>query len=125
MLAVGTESTSLTNIPLDPSKMEWGLMDVSADDAGRVMDAESTMYKQRITQKRKIALAWSNPDAEVTSTILKAFNPEYVWVRYWDAMDGQFEVRRFYVGDRSAPLRQFQTLNGTRYSELSFDIIER
>ena len=40
-------------------------------------------------------------------------------------MDGRFETRRFYVGDRSAPLRWFEVLGGTRYEELSFDLIER
>ena len=109
----------------DPSKCEWGLMDVSSDDAGRVMDASATMYKQRIAQKRKLNCAWQNPTAETVSTVLKAVNPEYISVRYWDAMDGGWETRTFYVGDRSAPLRWFQILDGTRYEELSFDLIER
>lgn len=111
----------------DPYKCEYGLMDVSADDAGRSMDANATMYKQRIAQKRKLNCAWRNPTAETVSTVLTAVNPEYVEVRYWDAMDGRFETREFYVGDRSAPLRWFQLpeLGGTRYEELSFDLIER
>lgn len=109
----------------DPSKCEYGLMDVSSDDAGRVMDANATMYKQRICQKRKLNLGWKNPPAETVSRVLTAVNPEYIQVRYWDAMDGRFETRTFYVGDRSAPLRWFQILDGTRFEELSFDLIER
>ena len=109
----------------DPYKLEYGLMDVSADDAGRVMDASATMYKQRIAQKRKLNLAWRMLTAEQTGAILRAFNPEYIQVRYWDAMDAAFETRNFYVGDRSAPLKWFQILDGTRYEELSFDLIER
>lgn len=109
----------------DPFKCEYGLMDVSSDDAGRVMDANATMYKQRITQKRKLNVAWRMPTAEQTSAILRAFNPEYLSVRYWDAMDGAWETRTFYVGDRSAPLKWFQILDGTRYEELSFNLIER
>ena len=125
VISVGESSGSLVAISPDPSKFEWGLQDVSADDAGRVKDANATMYKQRITQKRKIKLAWRNPRHDVVGFILRAFNPEYVWVKYWDAMDDQWDVRQFYVGDRSAPMRWFETLGGTRWSELSFDIIER
>nr|WP_306792868.1 DUF6711 family protein [Collinsella urealyticum] len=100
-------------------------MDVSADDAGRVMDANATMYKQRIAQKRKLKVAWRMLTATQTGAILRAFNPEYLSVRYWDAMDAQMETRTFYVGDRTAPLKWFQILDGTRYEELSFDLIER
>lgn len=109
----------------DPYKCEYGLMDVSSDDAGRVMDATATMYKQRIAQKRKLSCAWRNPSAHTVGTVLRAVNPEYIAVRYWDAMDEQMETRTFYVGDRTAPLRWFQILDGTRYEELSFDLIER
>lgn len=125
VLYIGTDRNNLVAITPDPSKCEYGLMDVSSDDAGRVMDSNATMYKQRICQKRKLNCAWQNPDADAVSRILTAVNPEYFLVKYWDAMDGQWETRTFYVGDRSAPLRWFQILGGTRYEELAFDLIER
>lgn len=125
VLAVGTDSGHLVEIHPDPYKFSWGLNDVSGTDAGRTIDAGATMYKQRITQKRKIGLAWRNPDHAAVGRILRAFNPEYVWVRYFDAMEDAMAVRQFYVGDRSAPLRWYNTLGGTRFQELSFDIIER
>lgn len=125
VLYIGETEGSLTAITPDPSKCKYGLMDVSSDDAGRSMDANATMYKQRIAQKRKLELAWSNPDSDAVSRILKAVNPEYFYARYWDAMDNQWETRLFYVGDRTAPLRWFEIMGGTRYQELTFDIIER
>ncbi len=125
MISVGPDSGHLTAIEPDPAKFEWGLQDVSAEDAGRVRDASATMYKQRLAQKRKIKLAWANPEHDAVGRILRAFNTEYVWVRYFDAMADAWQVRQFYVGDRSAPLRWFQTLGGTRYETLEFDIIER
>ena len=125
MLWVGEDSSSLKPLPLDPSTLEWGLQDVSADDAGRDMSPDATMHKQRIAQKRKIKLAWQNPTASNVSAILQAFNPEYVWVRYPDAMAGTLQTRRFYVGDRTAPFRWYNLPDlGTRFSELGFDIIE-
>lgn len=124
MLSVGTASTTLYPVPHDPYKMEWGLQDVSTGNAGRTLDSNCTMHKERITQKRKIQLAWRMLHEEEISKILTMFNPEYVYVRYWDAMDARWEVRHFYVGDRTAPLKWFKTFTGTRYEELSFDIIE-
>lgn len=125
VLYIGNSANSTSAISPDPYKLEWGLMDVSSDDAGRVMDAEATMYKERICQKRKLNIAWREVTANQASAILKAVNPEYFYCRYWDVMDNQWETRCFYVGDRSAPFRWFQILGGTRYSELSFDLIER
>ena len=69
----------------NPSKMSWSLQDVSIGDSGR--DDTGYMYKGRITQKRKLELEWSAITPDKASIILNAFNPEYVNVRYFDAMD--------------------------------------
>ena len=124
VLYIGTSADNTEAITPDPSSLEYGLQDVSASDAGRVMDAEATMYKQRICQKRKLKLKWSGLTAADTSKILKAVNPEYFYVRFWDALDGQMETRCFYVGDRTAPLFYYW-VDGIRYESLSFDLIER
>jgi hypothetical protein len=63
--------------------------------------------------------------ASDVSTILTLFNPEYFYVRYYDAMDGREEVRHFYAGDRKAPLKWYNLPSrGTKFATLSFDIIE-
>ena len=82
------------------------------------------MHKNRVGQKRKIALTWNNPTKEETAVILQAFNPEYINVTYPDAMSGKDETRVFYVGDRTAPMKMW-TVSKKRYSQISFDIIER
>lgn len=105
-----------------PSSFSWSLQDISASDAGRTDDA--IMHKNRIAQKRKLSLAWNNPTKEQTSEILKAFNPEYITVVYPDAMSGSNESREFYSGDKTAPMKIW-TVNNKRYSQISFDIIER
>lgn len=105
-----------------PSGWSWGLQDVSASDSGRTTDA--LMHKDRIAQKRKLTLEWQNLEPDEVSTILKAVNPEYVQVRYPDAMSGSDESRTFYVGDRMAPMKIW-TISNKRYSLLSFDFIER
>ncbi len=126
MLMVGETPTSLRAITPDPAELTWGLQDVSSSDAGRVQDAGNTMYKMRTSQKRKLSITWTLPDAAQAASILRAFNPEYFYVRYWDAMGGGYEVRQFYAGDRSAPFKWFGLADkGTRFATVKFDIIER
>jgi hypothetical protein len=126
MLAVGPSPSNLTDIPLDPAQMTWGLQDISAADAGRVQDSGNTMYKMRLSQKRKLQITWNLPTAAQAAQILQLFNGEYFYVRYFDPMDNAWSVREFYAGDRSAPFQWFNLpAKGTRYTTLSFDIIER
>lgn len=126
VLAVGTSPSALVDVHPDPSSVQWGLQDISSSDAGRVHDPENTMYKMRTSQKRKLNITWTMPTDAQAAVILQAFNPEYFYVRYWDVMDGQFEIRLFYAGDRSAPFKWFRLPGkGTRMSTLSFNIIER
>lgn len=105
-----------------PSSFDWSLQDVSAAESGRTDD--SLMHKNRVAQKRKIALTWSELTPEQTSTVLQAFNPEYISVYYWDAMAGAYQTRTFYVGDRKAPVHYWFSHN-KRFETVSFDIIER
>lgn len=107
----------------DPSEMSWGLMDVSASDAGRTEDTR--MHKNRLGQKRKIELGWNNIKPAAASMILQAVNPEYINVTYFDAMSGTMQTREMYVGDRSAPLKWWHGSTGRYYSRLSFNLIER
>lgn len=128
MLWIGTTPSNLAEVPLDPATLEWGLQDVSASDAGRVHDANATMYKMLITQKRKLKLEWLNPTMQVASAILNMVNHEYFYVRYWDVMANALQTRCFYVGDRSAPFRWYNLPNRSdskRLTKLAFDLIER
>ena len=105
-----------------PYQYSWTLQDVSAPDAGRTEDA--LMHKDRIAQKRKIAIAWRMKDPSTAAAILQAFDPEYISVRYWDVKDNQYETRDFYVGDREAPVK-FWWVGRHMIETISFDIIER
>jgi hypothetical protein len=121
-IRVGTSAGSLADVPT-PFDVTYGLMDISASDAGRTQDANSTMHKNRIGQKRKISLVWKGLTSTETAQVMQAFNPEYVYVRYHDALSDSYEVRKFYVGDRSAALNQV-TLGGITHKTLTFNIIE-
>lgn len=125
ILSVGTSPANLTPITLDPSALTWGLQDVSSSDAGRTNDANTTMHKMRMSQKRKLDITWTMPTTAQAAQILQAFNPEYVYVSYFDPMDNRVEVRQFYTGDRTAPFKWVDTMGGTRLTTVSFSIIER
>lgn len=105
-----------------PSSFTWGLQDISAAESGRTDD--TIMHKNRVGQKRKISLAWVAKDWQTTARILRAFNPEYISVRYPDMMSGSYETRTFYVGDRTAPVKYWWT-GKKLIGQISFDIIEK
>jgi hypothetical protein len=108
-----------TNIPC-PSKYNWKLSDVSEADAGRTEDA--LMHKMRIAQKVHIELEWQNlsSDSDV-STILTAFQPEYISVEFFDYKANGFLTKTFYVGDRSVTSYN----RAKKISTISFNIIEQ
>lgn len=107
------------NLPT-PSKYEYKLSDVSAADAGRTEDGK--MHKMRIAQKVHLELEWSYLTTAQASTILNAFNPEYITVQYLDPRANGYVWKQFYVGDRSAPA--YNTRLGL-WENVSFNIIER
>ena len=104
-----------------PSSFQWGLQDISAAESGRTDD--SVMHKNRVAQKRKISLGWKGVDWQTTAQIMTAFNPEYINVTYPDMLSGTVETRKFYVGDRTAPVKWWWVGN-QRLESISFDIIE-
>ena len=117
---------STTNIPA-PSSYVWKLEDISAPDAGRTEDG--VMHKKRIGQVVGIELSWQNVTTAQAHTILTAFNPEYVNVRYIDPMSGDSsnnyvvsDAVTFYVGNRSAPM--YNSKRGL-WSNISFNLIDR
>lgn len=110
---------AITDIPT-PSKFEQILIDISAPDAGGTED--NVMHKMRQGQKIRINLEWSYPTIADASSILSTFNSEYVLVNYLDAKAGAWQDRRFYIGDRNAPL--WNSARG-RWTSVSFPIIQQ
>lgn len=103
-----------------PASYLWKLEDVSNADSGRTEDTK--MYKNREGQLVGLELSWSNIGTAEASAIIKAFNPEYVFVNYLDLLDGGFRTDEFYVGNRSAPM--YNGMLGL-WSDVSFNLILR
>ena len=105
-----------------PSVATWSLQDVSDSAAGRTQDA--IMHKNRIAQKVKWSFEWWNLTSSETASILKAFNPEYIKMRYHDPMQNAYVTKEFYVGDRTAPVKTY-AVGDLIYTQVSFELIER
>ena len=125
ILYVGTTSSSQVPIHPDPSALQYGYMDISSADAGRTLASGNPMKKMRTSRKRKLNITWTLITFSQASAILRAFKPEYFYVKYYDIEDDEWQVRQFYAGDRTAPV-QWMNVPGRddRVSTLSFDIIE-
>jgi len=107
-----------------PSVFSPSLHDNSASDAGRVQDGNDTMYKNRTSQKWSISIAWNGLSASDMSTIMQAFNAEYIMLTFTSPLTNTVITKEFYTGDKSAPVKIW-TVNNKRYEQLSFEIIER
>ena len=105
---------------LCPASYTYKLSDISDADAGRTED--TTMDKMRLGQAVHLELSWNALTWAEASSVLRAFNPEYITVTYMDALSGTWRTSQFYVGDRSAPMYNAQV---GLWSNISFNIIER
>ncbi len=112
-------ATDFEQIPA-PKKYRWSLQDLSANGAGRTEN--NVMHKKRSGQVVKLDVEWHNLTTEQISTILRAFNHEYLDLIYLDPYAGTYKTACFYIGDRQAPL--FNSKRGV-WESLSFPIISR
>lgn len=103
-----------------PSTYKWSEEDISASDAGRTEDG--AMDKQMIGRVVKLELEWINVSIENGSIILKAFDSEYLTVKYLDAKEGKFVTSTFYAGNRSSPL--YNSKLGV-WSKIAFNLVAR
>ena len=112
------QSVGGTVVPC-PSKYTYNLQDVSAADAGRTEDG--LMHKMRIAQKVKLEMEWQNASDSDANTILTAFQPEYIYINYYDYKSMGFATKRFYVGDRK--VESYNRAQGI--GTIAFNVIER
>lgn len=103
-----------------PSTYQWAEEDISESDAGR--NEDGTMDKQMIGQIVKLEMAWNNVTTTIASSVLQAFDSEYLMVKYLNAKSGTYEESEFYVGNRTSPLYNCRL---GLWNKISFNLIER
>lgn len=111
---------AVTALPV-PSVYVAKVIDVSAPDAGRTEDGATN--KMRMGQSIRLDIEWAYPTRSEVERIMSAFNSEYIRVEYLDPREADsYLVKRFYVGDRNAPL--WNSTHG-RWERLTFGIIQQ
>lgn len=111
-----------TDMPC-PSKCEVGYQDISAPDSGRTLDG--LMHKEKVGQKVKLDLEWKGVSDADASTILLAFDPEYVDITYHDTKTNSILTKNFYTGDRKASTYWWNDDGEFTYLSVAFNVIER
>lgn len=91
-----TYGEKVTDIPAG-SKADWSKIDLSASDAGRVESGR--MLKKRRGKVDRYDLEWTMLSVEDTSKVLKAFDPEYAEIEYYNPLEGSLVTKHFYIGD--------------------------
>lgn len=89
-----------------PYTMEVALQDLDASTTGR--NQKGKMIRDRVVgganAKRKINCGWNGLTQKEMSTLLQAMSGVSFDIRYPDPYTGHYETKRFYVGDRTAPV---------------------
>jgi hypothetical protein len=118
----GTVITStIENIP-DPTTFDWSLADISGPDAGRRLNSD--MFKNLKAKARTLDLTWVNRNSNIVATALAAFNHEYMWVTFYDALEGKAKRKHFYSGDKSASMYSAVTSSGVVWSVARIKLIQ-
>lgn len=99
-ISATTITVSTPDWQYPPATAKVSYNDVSSPDAGRTLDG--VMHKERIGTCVKIELKWNYVNSTVAQAILAAFQPEYIYVQYYDPRTATAQTKYFYAGDRGA-----------------------
>lgn len=106
----------------DPSALGFKFSDISQSNSGRTQSG--LMYKNRVTSKITLSLTWNMPTPAETAKILTVTKPEYVRVTFTNPETNSEVTKEMYRSDVSTPVKIWTDKN-KRYSQITFDLIER
>lgn len=95
----------------DPVSMQWTLQDIEGDGgSGRNQMGET--FRDRIAQKRELALSWGPLEEEPMSDLLSCLNDNFFEVEYPDALTGKRQAGVFYVASKQSPMYSYDEAAG-------------
>lgn len=103
-----------------PSSFQVSVLDIS--EAER--NASGTMNIDRIATKRKIEAEWKQLDNANMSVLLQAVKDVFFTVSYPDPYTGTEQTKTFYVGDRTAPMYNYNA-GSPVWENLKMNFVER
>ena len=111
-----------TNLPA-PTVLQPGLQDLDAED-GTGRNQVGTMFRDRITVKRKVHCEWGALNKSEMSTLLKAMSNPSFKLTYPDPQEGALKEITAYVGDRTPAMCLAISDSDWMWTGLSVDFIE-
>lgn len=104
-----------------PIVFEVNLRDLDSDKTNR--NANGYMIRDRLRgAMRALHFEWGPLDSSDIKTILQAVSPAGISVYYPDPMDGGWETRTVYVGDRVT--KALYDFDSGKWTGLAFDLTE-
>ena len=104
----------------EPSTYSVTISDLDSDGSGR--SETGVMTRKRIRAGLyKISVGWTNIDDTLRSAILSAISGSFFSVTF---DDGSEVTQQMYVSDRSNELK-YTDASGTRYWDVSFDLVSK
>ena len=111
-------------LPVDPSEVSFGYMDISDAEAGRDT-VTGKMYKGKKGTCRQFQFTWSKDMTPANvAAILTAIKPEYIDLTFTDPETNSTTTKEFYAGDRSGAYRSW-TVGLKRFTQISVTLTER
>lgn len=111
-------------LPVDPSDVSFGYMDISDAEAGRDT-VTGKMYKGKKGTCRQFQFTWAKDMTPTNvAAILTALKPEYIDLTFTDPATNSTVTKQFYAGDRSGAYRTW-TVNKKRYQQITVTLTER
>lgn len=85
-----------------PQTYAWNIEDLDSEEGTGRNNATGEMFRDRVSTKRKLIFTWPPLSISETSRLLKALEPEFIEVTYFDAREGGELTKTFYAGPQSA-----------------------
>jgi hypothetical protein len=102
-----------------PTEFSVSVYDISKAER----NANGNMIIERITTKKKLSISYTYLTASQASIVFNAIAPTTYDVTYIDPVDNVTRTSKFYCGDRTIGMIDYQN-NVPRYKDLGFDLIE-
>ena len=84
-----------------PATVTYDRYDMDSEESFRGLDG--TMQRDRIATKVKLNCQWNGLTADEMRQLLSAMEDVFFDIYYYDPLEG-YTTKKFYVGDRSAPV---------------------
>lgn len=103
--------------------LKWSRNDIDAQNSGRDTQ-DGLMHRKRVSQKKRLDITCRPLTQEELNTLLNAIEPEWLKVRYWDALAGALVTKTMYTSTVPAT---FFFDDGVRqyWTGVEFPLIER